>query len=95
MPPEWLYLAGDKRLLGFVPRVSIVGTRKASAGGLKRAARLARELVAHDVVNVSGLARGIDTSAHRAAIEFGGQAIAVLGTSLDRTYVSFRQGCVI
>lgn len=84
--PEWLYLAGDRELLRIRPRVSIVGTREASRGGLNRASRLARELVARGVVVVSGLARGIDTAAHLAAIEAGGRTIAVLGTPLDQTY---------
>lgn len=84
--PEWLYLAGDHGLLRIVPRVSIVGTRDASQDGLKRASKLARELVAHGVVVVSGLAKGIDTAAHRAAIDADGRTIAVLGTPLDQNY---------
>jgi len=84
--PEWLYLAGDREFLRIVPRVSIVGTRSASPDGLNRASRLARELAARGVVVVSGLARGIDTAAHRAAIEASGRTIAVLGTPLDKTY---------
>jgi len=84
--PEWLYLAGDRELLRTGPRVSIVGTREASRGGLNRASRLARELAAKGVVVLSGLARGIDTAAHWAAIDAGGRTIAVLGTPLDQTY---------
>lgn len=84
--PEWLYLAGDRELLRVSPRVAIVGTREASPDGLKRASKLARELAAQSVVVVSGLARGIDTAAHRAAIEAGGHTIAVLGTPLDQIY---------
>jgi DNA processing protein len=84
--PEWLYLAGNPDLLRLVPRVSIVGTRDASADGLKRASKLARELVAHRAVVVSGLAKGVDAMAHRAAIDAGGRTIAVLGTPLDHTY---------
>ena len=84
--PEWLFLAGDRELLRVVPRVSIVGTRTASAEGLSRASRLARELVVKSVVVISGLARGIDTAAHRSAIEAGGRTVAVLGTSLDKSY---------
>jgi DNA processing protein len=84
--PERLYLAGDQSLLRVLPRVSIVGARDASPDGLKRAAKLARELVPHGGVIVSGLAKGIDTAAHRAAIEAGGRTIAVLGTPLDQSY---------
>ena len=84
--PEWLYLAGDLSLVEMAPRVSIVGTREASREGLHRAARLARELVAENVLVVSGLARGIDTAAHRAAIDADGRTIAVLGTPLEETY---------
>ena len=84
--PEWLFLAGDRELLRVVPRVSIVGTRTASDEGLSRASRLARELVVKSVVVISGLARGIDTAAHRSAIEAGGRTVAVLGTSLDKSY---------
>jgi DNA processing protein len=84
--PDWLFLAGDAGLLRVVPRVAIVGNRDASADGLKRASKLARELVAHHAVIVSGLAKGIDTAAHRTAINAGGKTIAVLGTPLDQTY---------
>ena len=64
--------------------MSIVGARKASIEGCRRAARLARELVAEDVVVVSGLAAGIDTAAHQATLDSGGRTIAVLGTALNR-----------
>lgn len=84
--PHPLYLRGDASLLAGTRRVAIVGTRDASREGLLRARRLARELVAHNIVVVSGLAAGIDTAAHRAAIEFGGRTIAVLGTPLDRVF---------
>ena len=84
--PHAVYLAGDPELLRLVPRVSIVGSRDPTALGLARAERLARDLVGHRAVVVSGLAKGIDTAAHRAAIAAGGRTIAVLGTSLDQTY---------
>jgi DNA processing protein len=84
--PPWLYIQGDHSLLGPRPRVSIVGTRSPSPEGLRRAARLARELAARRVVVVSGLARGIDAAAHRTAIEAGGRTIAVLGTPLNVAY---------
>lgn len=80
-----LYLAGDASLVR-LPAVAIVGARKSSPEGLRRAARLARELVAAKIVVVSGLAEGIDASAHRAAIESGGRTIAVIGTPLELAY---------
>lgn len=84
--PEALYLRGDLDLLRSGPKVAIVGSRKASPDGLKRARKLARGLVEHGVTIVSGLAEGIDTAAHTAAIEAGGRTIAVIGTPLDRYY---------
>ena len=80
-----LYVAGDVSLLQS-QRIAIVGARGASSEGLRRAARLAKELAAQSVVVVSGLAKGIDTAAHTAAIEAGGRTIAVIGTPLDRAY---------
>jgi DNA processing protein len=68
------------------PRVSIVGSRKASASGLSDARNIANILVGEEVVTVSGLAEGIDTSVHEATIESGGKTIAVLGTPLNKTY---------
>jgi len=84
--PEVLYYRGDLRLLQKSPRVAIVGSRVPSADGLRRAAKLGRALVSQGAVIVSGLAEGIDTAAHLAAIESGGRTIAVLGTPLDKPY---------
>jgi DNA processing protein len=84
--PKSLFLAGDPSLFKVQPRVAVVGSRKASADGLKRAAKLARLLVEHKAVVVSGLADGIDAAAHHAAIDAGGRSIGVIGTPLDRCY---------
>ncbi|HEY3155367.1 MAG TPA: DNA-processing protein DprA [Candidatus Eisenbacteria bacterium] len=84
--PRRLFIAGDRGLLHGGPRVSIVGSRKASAGGISGARGLAKGLVARGAVVVSGLAEGIDTAAHEGAIEAGGRTIAVLGTPLDEAF---------
>ncbi|MEM3086314.1 MAG: DNA-processing protein DprA [Halobacteria archaeon] len=84
--PSKLYVAGDVGILRAAPRAAIIGTRKASPGALQAAGDLAKALAKNGVVIVSGLAEGIDTAAHKAAIEAGGRTIAVLGTPLDRVY---------
>jgi DNA processing protein len=68
------------------PAVSVVGSREASPQGLTMAAHVARELTARKITVVSGLARGIDTSALQATIDAGGRAVAVIGTGIGRTY---------
>jgi DNA processing protein len=80
-----IYYAGNLDLLN-KPAVSIVGTREVSAEGWARARKLARELVAQGIVIVSGLAKGVDTAALKSAVENGGDAVAVIGTPLNRAY---------
>ena len=82
--PGVLYLEGDEALLHAGVRVCIIGTRKPSELGRSYARLLAEFLVENRVTVVSGLAMGIDTEAHVAAIDRGGRTIAVLGTPLDR-----------
>jgi DNA processing protein len=66
--------------------VAVVGTRRPSPYGKMVSERLAAEMARHGVTIVSGLARGIDTFAHRSAIEAGGRTIGVLGCGIDVTY---------
>jgi len=84
--PGRLYLTGDKSILKTGGRVSIVGSRDASESGVKRAWKLAKILVDNGVVVVSGLAKGIDTASHQAAIANSGKTIAVIGTAINRCY---------
>lgn len=84
--PEALYFIGDSGLVLSAPKVSIIGSRKASEGGKRRARKLARQLAQGGITVVSGMAEGIDTEAHWAAIRAGGRTFAVLGTPLDRPY---------
>lgn len=84
-PPPFLFYRGSLRK-DDARSVAVVGTRRASVGGLRRAAKIARALVENDVTVVSGLARGIDTAAHEATLDAGGRTIAVVGTGIVRTY---------
>lgn len=86
--PKGLWLRGDRTALDLGPDrlVAIVGTREASAYGVRMAQRLAAGAVKAGLVVVSGLARGIDAAAHEAAVAAGGRTIAVLGTGVDVPY---------
>ena len=83
--PSKLFLSGKSIPLPG-PRVAIVGSRKASSPGIALAQEIASFLARKSVVVVSGLAEGIDTAAHEAAIRQGGSTVAVLGTPLDKFY---------
>lgn len=84
-PIELLYYQGWWDLAAS-RSVAIVGTRKPTPEGLARARRLAKALVRDDFTIVSGLATGIDTTAHETAIEEGGRTVAVIGTPISHVY---------
>jgi DNA processing protein len=83
--PPVLFLRGTVRPADELA-VAVVGSRKASPYGLRMTRRLTAELTRRGVTVVSGLARGIDTEAHRTALECGGRTIAVLGSGVDVIY---------
>lgn len=84
-PVELLYYQGAWEL-SEMRGLAVVGSRKPSDDGIRRAERIARELVKRDFAVVSGLATGIDSAAHKAAIEAGGFTIGVIGTPLGEYY---------
>lgn len=83
--PPFLFLRGELRDEDAFS-VAVVGTRQATEKGIDRAARMSRLLAERAVTVISGLARGIDTSAHRAALAAGARTIAVFGTGITRCY---------
>jgi DNA processing protein len=84
LPPFVLYAAGNVALLA-ERAVAVVGTRRPTLDGQRAARELGRALAEQTLVVVSGLARGIDAEAHRAALPVG-RTVAVLGTGLDTAY---------
>ena len=84
-PPRVLWARGDLSLLER-PTVAIVGTRRATAYAERVTRQLAMTLARAGACVVSGLARGVDGTAHRAALEVCGATVAVLGTGLDVYY---------
>ena len=84
-PPLCLYVRGDASVLAR-PGVAVVGTRHPTPYGMGMAERLSCDLSAHGVIVISGLARGVDTAAHRGVVNGKGKTIAVFGTGVDEIY---------
>lgn len=83
--PRFLFMRGKINLLRY-PIVSVVGSRQASETGCVKAYKLAQLLGRNRVVVASGLAKGIDASAHKGAIDFNKPTIGVIGTPLTKYY---------
>ncbi len=92
-PPIILYIKG-KLLPEDNLGMAIVGSRRASFYGLTSAEKFAADLAASGFTTVSGMARGIDTSAHQGALKSGGRTIAVIGSGLGNIYPQENKGLV-
>jgi len=84
-PPPVLYARGEIKA-GNCRAIAVVGSRQPTDYGRVVAERMAEGLAQYGVIVVSGMARGIDSIAHRACLKAGGQTIAVLGSGLDIIY---------
>ena len=84
-PPLALYLKGDAQVID-KPGVSVVGTRRPTPYGVSMAERLACDLAARGLIIFSGMARGVDTAAHRGALNAHGRTVAIWGTGIDEVY---------
>lgn len=90
-PPPVLWVRGDRKLLAR-PGIAVVGTRRPSPYGTGMSEMLSRDLAARRLVIFSGMARGIDTAAHKGALVAGGRTVAVWGTGVDVIYPKENKG---
>src|SRR5207253_33791 len=84
-PPLVLYVRGEASVL-VQPGIAVIGTRHPTPYGIGMAERLACDLATRSFVIFSGLARGVDTAAHRGAVSSKGKTVAVFGTGVDVVY---------
>lgn len=84
-PPKQLYVLGDENILN-TKSVAIIGSRVCTPEGAKLAENFAKELSKKGICIISGMARGIDTSAHIGALKAGGKTIAVLGSGFKHIF---------
>lgn len=85
-PPITLYVKGDWQVCFDAPCIGVVGSRRCSTYGENASLMLSRDLAERGICIASGLARGIDTAAHKGAIEAKGKTIAVMGTGISQVY---------
>ena len=84
-PPPVLWIRGDAEVLAR-PGIGVVGTRHPSVYGAGMAELLSRDLAHRQLTILSGMARGVDTAAHKGALDAGGKTVAVWGTGIDVVY---------
>ncbi len=104
-PPRWLFVQGDVATISVPNLIAVVGTRNASAEGIKRSRVLSQWLGEHGFGLVAGLAEGIDQAVHQTAVDLGIPTVAVLGTGIDvvfpagtghtRAQIIGGSGCVV
>lgn len=87
-PPKKIYYKGNLKLLKEKKKIAVVGTRNNSSYGALCCEKIVKDLIAEDIVIISGFARGIDSIAHRICIENNGKTIAVVASGLDIVYPS-------
>ena len=85
-PPILFYGKGDPSILSMYPKLTVVGTRRATPDGMTASLQFSRELAAGGVVIVSGMAEGIDGAAHSGALRARGKTVALLGCGIDVPY---------
>jgi len=90
-PPPILFIEG-KLDWKDSPAIAVVGTRKPSQYGAAQTKNIVEGLAHHGLTIMSGMARGVDSIAHKAALSGGGMTVAVLGCGLDRTYPPENKG---
>jgi DNA processing protein len=90
-PPPLLWVRGDASLLGR-PALAVVGTRHPTPYGTGMAEKLARELAERGLIILSGMARGVDTAAHKGALTAKRPTVAVWGTGIDVIYPRENKG---
>lgn len=89
-PPLLLFVKGRVESL-LLPQLAVVGSRRASRGGLDNARAFCYELAKKSWVITSGLAAGVDAASHQAALDAGGQTVAVMGTGINTIYPKANQ----
>ncbi len=85
-PPALLFVSGNPQLLSAQRNLAIIGSRKMTDYGKRSTKELCKEFAKHGVVVTSGFANGVDTCAHEAIFEAGGETIAVLGSGINVIY---------
>lgn len=89
-PPMLLFVKGQPEVL-LLPQLAVVGSRNATQGGLNNTQAFCQDLSQKGFVITSGLAAGIDATAHQAALDANGQTVAVMGTGINQIYPKTNQ----